>query len=148
MAKAERLVDIPARGGLTFSSAELLGRFFDATSAYRFGPAQHRIAHTALLDSAGDVIADAIHHPAGRDVTPVETGLSAEIANGPDGWVLHLATERPALGVQIDLEGQGRPADNGFHLLPGYPRRIALIGLSRRPEGRVRALNDVSSVRL
>ncbi|WP_449409839.1 glycosyl hydrolase 2 galactose-binding domain-containing protein [Methylobacterium komagatae] len=148
VAKSERPVEIPPRGALTFSSAELLGRFFDATSAYRFGPAQHRLAHAALLDGAGDVIADAIHHPTGRDVTPVETGLSAEIAEGPDGWGLRLSTERPALNVQIDLEGQGRPADNGFHLLPGYPRRIALTGLSRRPEGCVRALNDVSSVRL
>ncbi len=52
--KAERAVTLAPRGAITLTSAEMLGRFFDATCAYRFGPAQHRIAHAILLDSQGD----------------------------------------------------------------------------------------------
>ncbi len=81
-------------------------------------------------------------------MAPDSTGLAAELAEGPEGWSLHLSTARPALGVQIDLEGQGRPAENGFHLMPGLPRRISLIGLAGRPLGTVRALNDDAVVRI
>lgn len=148
VAKAERLVTLAPRGGLTLSSAELLGRFFDATSAYRFGPAQHRLAHAILLDGDGAWIADAFYFPEGRDVTPQATGLAAELVEDAEGWSLHLSTTRPALSVQIDLEGEGRPAENGFHLVPGLPRRIPLLGLAGRPHGTVRALNDDALVRI
>jgi len=146
--KAERPVTLAPHGAITLTSAEMLGRFFDATCAYRFGPAQHRIAHAILLDGQGDLIADAFHFPAGRDVAPDSTALAAELAEGPEGWSLHLSTARPALGVQIDLEGRGRPAENGFHLMPRLPRRIALIGPAGRPQGTVRALNDDIVVRI
>lgn len=146
--KAERAVSLSPRGGLTLSSAELFGRFFDATSAYNFGPAQHRLAHAVLLDGNGDLIADAFHFPTARDVTPEATGLAVEPVEGPEGWSLLLTAARPALGVQIDLEGQGWPAENGFHLVPGLPRRITLLGLSGRPQGSVRALNDDALVRI
>ncbi len=146
--KAERAVTLAPRGDLTLSSAEMLGRFFDGTAAYRFGPAQHCLAHAVLVDGGGEPIADAFHFPTGRDVSPQATGLTAELVEGPDGWQLHLATVRPALGIQIDLEGQGRPAENGFHLVPGLPRQIRFLGLSARPRGSVCALNDDILVRI
>lgn len=148
VAKAERSVVLPARGTRSWTSAELLGRFFDATVAYRFGPAQHCLAHAVLLDGAGEVIADAFHFPAGLDVTPGPTGLAAELVRDLEGWNLHLTALRPAICVQIDLEGEGRPADNGFHLVPGLPRRIRLLETERPPRGSVRALNDDGWLRL
>ena len=146
--KAERAVSLAPHGDLTLTAAEMLGRFFDATSAYRFGPAPHRLAHAVLRDAQGEWLADAVQFPAGRDVTPVATGLAADLAEGPDGWSLMLTTARPALSVQIDLEESGRPAENGFHLVPHLPRRIALLGLPGRPKGTVRALNDDAVVRI
>jgi beta-mannosidase len=74
-------------------------------------------------------------------VAPAATGLTAEPVAGADGWVLRLSTERPALSVQIDCDGDGRPADNGFHLVPGFPREVPLPGCSGRPRGAVGALN-------
>jgi beta-mannosidase len=142
VAKAERAIRLPPRGSLSWSSAEWLGRFFDATAAYRFGPAPHVLGHAALRDGTGAVIAEAFHFPTGQDVTPAATGLNAEPVAGPDGWVLRLSTERPAFSIQIDCDGDGRPADNGFHLVPGFPREVPLPGCSGRPRGAVGALNN------
>lgn len=147
VAKAERTITLAPRGDLSLTSAQMLGRFFDATSAYCFGPAQHRLAHAVLLDGRGEWIADAFHFPAGRAIAPEATGLTAELAEGHEGWILNLSTARPALAVHIDLAGQGRPAENGFHLVPRQPRRILLLGLAGRPQGSVRALNDDDAVR-
>ena len=142
VAKAERVVPLAPRTSQTFSSADLLGRFYDATSAYRFGPAQHRLAHAALFNAAGALLGQAFQFPGGLDVTPGPTGLSAELIQDVQGWNLELSTARPALGVHIDIEGNGRPSDNGFHLVPDLPRRIALTGTDLPPRGTVRALND------
>ncbi|MCJ2015487.1 glycosyl hydrolase 2 galactose-binding domain-containing protein [Methylobacterium sp. J-076] len=147
VAKAERPVTLAPRTSLSWSSADLLGRFYDAAVAYRFGPAQHRLAHAVLLDGAGEPIADAFQFPAGWDVTPGPTGLSADLLQGPGGWTLRVSAARPALSVQIDLEGEGRPAENGFHLVPGLPRTVPLLGGDGRPRGTARALNDDGSVR-
>lgn len=140
--RTERAVSLAPRANQRWSSAELLGRFFDATVAYRFGPAPHCLAHATLVDGAGDALAQAFHFPAGRDVTPSATGLSAELVRDAHGYNLMLSAARPALAIQIDLEGGGRASDNYFHLVPDIPRRIALIGTDLPPRGTVRALND------
>ncbi len=141
VAKAERSVTLPPRGALAWSSAELLGRFFDATCAYRFGPAIHTLSHVALIDGTGTALAEAFHFPLGRDVAPTALGLIADLSEAEGGFVLRLSTERPALGVAIDLEGNGRPTDNHFHLVPGFARSIPLVGTQGRPGGTVTALN-------
>ena len=147
VAKAERPVDLPPHSASSWSSADLLGRFFDATVAYRFGPATHRLAHAALCDGAGAVIAEAFHFPLGREVEPVPLGLNATLSEGPGGWALRVSTERPALSVAIDIEGEGRPGDNHFHLVPGFVRDIPLGGTQGRPGGTVAALNGDAPVR-
>lgn len=147
VAKAERAIDVPGHGSCTWSSAELLGRFFDATVAYRFGPAAHGLSHAALCDADGDVLAEAFHFPLGRDVLPTPIGLAAELIEGPAGWSLRLSTARLALTVAIDIAGASRPADNYFHLVPGIFRDIALVGTDIRPQGIVRALNADAIVR-
>ena len=52
-ARAERAVVLGARAGVTLSSAALLGRFFDATDSYRFGPRIHDVAHARLTGPDG-----------------------------------------------------------------------------------------------
>lgn len=147
VAQAEKPVLLPPRSAQTWTSADWLGRFFDGTVAYRFGPAPHRYAHAVLRDAAGTVIADAVSFPLGRDVRPAATGLAADLTEADGRWNLVLSAERPTLGVHIDLQGEGRPAENGFHLMPGCPRTVTLPGRTRRPQGVVRALNHDSSVR-
>ncbi|KTS42525.1 beta-mannosidase [Methylobacterium indicum] len=146
-ARAERAVSLAPRSSLTLSSAALLGRFFDATSAYRFGPAAHDLAHLRLSRTDGTVLADAFHFPAGRDAGLRETGLSAELVDGEAGLALRVAADRHALSVHLALDGAGRPADNWFHLAPGSERLIALHGTAGRPSGTVRAVNGSGTVR-
>ena len=43
-------------------------------------------------DIDGTLLAEAFHHPAGRDATPREIGLSAALVEDRDGVVLRVAT--------------------------------------------------------
>jgi beta-mannosidase len=140
VAGAERAVSLAPRSTQTLSSAELLGRFFDATDSYRFGPPAHTLGHASLGDPAGAVIAEAFHFPGGRSPEPVETGLAVAV----DGAAIRIRAERHALGVQVEAEG-ARPDDTWFHLAPGTERRITFPGATRLPRGRVRALNAVET---
>lgn len=146
-AKAERAIGLGPRETVTLSSATLLGRFFDATVAYRFGPAAHALAHLCLTGADGTVLAEAFHFPSGRDATPQEIGLTADLVEEGRGFVLRVAAARHALAVHIVLDGAGRPADNWFHLAPGAERPIALDGTNGRPSGTVRAVNGREGVR-
>ncbi len=146
-AKAERALSLAPREVVTLSSAALLGRFFDATAAYRFGPAAHALAHLRLARADGTVLAEAFHFPAGRDAAPREIGLSAALVEDRDGVVLRVATAQHALGVHVVLDGEGRPSDNWFHLAPGGEHRLTLIGTEGRPSGMVRAVNGSEAVR-
>ncbi|MGX7707457.1 glycosyl hydrolase 2 galactose-binding domain-containing protein [Methylobacterium sp. Gmos1] len=146
-ARAERSLTLAARETVTLSSAALLGRFFDATAAYRFGPAAHDLAHLRLTRADGTALAEAFHFPAGRDAAPRETGLTAALVEGRDGAVLRIAAERHALAVHVALDGAGRPSDNWFHLAPGGERHLALTGTEGRPSGTVRAVNASEVVR-
>ncbi len=146
-AKAERALTLAPRSAVVLSSAALLGRFFDATAAYRFGPAAHDLAHLRLTCADGTFLAEAFHYPAGRDATPREIGLSAALVEDRDGVGLRIATERHALGVHVVLDGEGRPSDTWFPLAPGGERRLAFTGTEGRPSGTVRAVNGSEVVR-
>ncbi|TNC15818.1 glycoside hydrolase family 2 protein [Methylobacterium terricola] len=146
-AKAERSLSLGPRASISLSSATLLGRFFDATVAYRFGPAAHTLAHLRLTGADGTVLAEAFHFPSGRDAVPQEIGLSADLVEEGRGVALRIASARHALAVHVALEGEGRPSDNWFHLAPGGERRLALIGTQGRPTGTVRAVNASEVVR-
>ncbi|MGE7413851.1 glycosyl hydrolase 2 galactose-binding domain-containing protein [Methylobacterium tarhaniae] len=146
-ARAERALSLGARSALSLSSAALLGRFFDATAAYRFGPPAHDLAHLRLTRADGAFLAEAFHFPAGRDAAPREVGLSAALVEARDGVVLRVGAERHAIGVHVVLDGEGRPSDNWFHLAPGGERHLALTGTGGRPSGTVRAVNASEVVR-
>ncbi|WP_267357905.1 MULTISPECIES: glycoside hydrolase family 2 protein [unclassified Methylobacterium] len=144
-ARAERVVTAGARETLTLSSAELLGRFFDATDSYRFGPRVHDVAHARLTDADGCTIAEAFHFPGPRPITQDAIGLTAEPVMTEAGPALRVATERLAFGVQVRAPG-ARPTDSGFHLAPGTSRIIAFPDCAQLPRGTVRAINGTESV--
>ncbi|TXN61606.1 glycoside hydrolase family 2 protein [Methylobacterium sp. WL6] len=145
--QAERAIACDPRSSGTWSSATLLGRFFDATGSYRFGPPAHSLAHASLIGPDRDgVLAESFHFPQGRDPAPRPIGLAAAIEAGAAGPVLRVAADRFALCVRIETETDARPADDGFHLAPGTRRRIALVG-DGRPRGIVRAVNTNEIVR-
>jgi beta-mannosidase len=144
-ARAERAVVVGARSALTLTSAALLGRFFDATDSYRFGPRIHDLAHAQLSDADGRVVAESFHFPGTAPLIRETLGLRAEPVSTAEGPGLRVATDRLARGVQLHAPG-ARPADHGFHLAPGTARIIAFPGRDRLPRGILRALNSHESV--
>ncbi|WP_027171893.1 beta-mannosidase [Methylobacterium sp. 10] len=147
---AERVIEVGPRGSASWSSAELLGRFFDATHAYRFGPPAHVLGHASLTHAGtGAVIDEAFHYPQGPDPEPRELGLTAELTRDGTGWALRIATARHALSVRIETSA-GRPSDNGFSLAPGATRIVPLLGTAATgdaPTGHVGALNGIAIAR-
>ncbi|MGU3464480.1 glycosyl hydrolase 2 galactose-binding domain-containing protein [Methylobacterium sp. C33D] len=140
-ARAERDLLAGPRAALTLTAAALLGRFFDATDSYRFGPRIHDLAHARLSDADGRVIAESFHILDAGPLDRSAVGLRAEpVANGA-GWGLRISTERFARGVQVLAPG-ARPDDSGFHLAPGASRIITFAEAGRLPRGRVRAINS------
>jgi beta-mannosidase len=143
--QAERVVDVDPRGMLTLSSFEMLGRFFDITYAYRFGPPGHDVTAAALIDAnSGALLAEAFHFPRGRGSDRSEIGLDATIERQGDDWVLTVTTRQFAQSVHV-VDEDFLPQANWFHLPPGATRRIALQARKGRPacppNGEVRAVN-------
>lgn len=134
-----RPVELAARGSLQLCGFELIGRFYDLTYAYRFGPRAHE-AVAAQLIVGGEVISEAVYRlgaPAAG-----EGEVAAELTEDATGWALALTAER--LQPYVHLADAGfRPADDGFVLLPGERRLVRLSGRQEaagRPEGEVLAL--------
>ncbi|WP_186418439.1 glycoside hydrolase family 2 protein [Bosea sp. CS1GBMeth4] len=144
--KAKRELALAPRAATTLSAAELIGRFFDITFAYRFGPPGHEVTSAVLRDAAsGAVLAEAFHFPLGRGHERRHCGLDAQLEREGDEWSLVLSARRFAQSVEIVDEGW-RPERNWFHLAPGEPRRIRLrprTGAAGAPAGEVRAVNAV-----
>ena len=145
-ARAERGITLDPRASLTLSSAEMLGRFFDATDSYRFGPRIHDVAHARLTDTDGAVVAESFHFPGTRPVTPEAIGLRVEPVAGASVPTLRLGTDHLALGVTV-RSSAARPCDSGFHLAPGSDRLVRFPGCQQLPQGMVAALNSRESVR-
>ncbi len=142
--QATRDVTLDGRSAHTLSSFDLIGRFFDITNAYRFGPPQHDVTSAALTDTAtGKVLAEAFHFPLGRSNTSHHLGLAASVARDGDAWMLDLSTQRFAQSVHI-VDEHWRADDNWFHLSPGTARRLVLKARKANappPSGEVRAVN-------
>jgi beta-mannosidase len=56
----------------------VLGRFADASYAYRFGPPQHD-AVVVSLEREGELLSQAFRFPAGRPLAQEDLGLEAEL---------------------------------------------------------------------
>jgi beta-mannosidase len=128
IAETSAPVTVGPHGSFVVNVEALLGRFADASYAYRFGPP----AHDAVVARIGDRVA--VHFPVGP---PVEPRAFALEARWEDGAVV-LRAERLAWGVRIAAPGFV-PDDDAFVLLPGVERRVGGRGDARG--GRVTALN-------
>ncbi len=138
----------------------LLGRFVDASWAYRFGPpAQDAIVLTLSAGESAErqaaPLSQAVRFPAGYPLVrehPDRLGLSANAESLADGRArLTLSSTRLAFGVRVDVPGY-TPAEDCICLEPGVARCLTLKpggdGERSLRAGRVSALNMVGSVRL
>jgi beta-mannosidase len=121
-------VELPAHGSLTRNVEALLGRFVDASWAYRFGPPGHD-AVVATLEQDERLISQAFRFPAGRPLRPEPAeslglvGRAERTGNG--SAVLAIGTRRLAYGVRVKGLGPAA-ADDAFCVEPGHERRIVL----------------------
>jgi beta-mannosidase len=134
-----RAVEIAPRASLELSAYELIGRFYDLTYAYRFGPRVHE-AVAAQLVVGDEVISEAVYRLGAPQAGEGE--VAAELVEGAEGWSLALTAERLQPYVHI-ADAAFRPAEDGFVLLPGERKLVRLSGRDEaagRPEGELLAL--------
>ncbi len=151
--QASREVELAPRSVQRVSAADLLGRFFDFTHAYRFGPRTHDVTLVTLRDPAsGAVISEAFHLPERRAVERHDLGIVATPQRADHGWQLVVEARRFARGVHI-ADAHYRARRDWFHLAPGRPVTIDLVPLDARadidklaPDGEVRAINGSATV--
>ncbi len=145
-------VEIAGRGACTWSIEALLGRFVDASYAYRFGPPGHD-AVVARFESHEDdeLVCSAFHFRADLATDAAgEVGLTAEaepLADG--GWSVSARSQRLARWVAVEARGF-RTSDAYFHVAPGSPHRFRLYPLAKGTPLRaeLRALNARTATRI
>jgi len=123
-------INIPEHTTRTFGLEHLLGRFVDASYAYRFGAPGHDVIAVSLHASPGDIpFAQSFRFPAGRttDRMPIsELGLTGESKARTDGTIeMLLGSRRFAWGVRVVVPGF-LPDDAYFGIEPGGKRRMLL----------------------
>ena len=109
--EATEAVELPAHGSLSLDFETILGRFVDASWAYRFGPPIDAIV--ASLERPGDEpappLATALHFPAGRPSgaeTAERLGFEADAERAADGTVtLRLRSRRLVWGLRAECAG-------------------------------------------
>ncbi|MEA3054765.1 MAG: beta-mannosidase, partial [Actinomycetota bacterium] len=105
----------------------MLGRFVDASYAYRFGPPAFDVVVASLERPAdGGLVSQAFAFPAGRpaDVQPIDSvGLNASARRVDGDVVVTITTSRLAHGVRLRVPGFA-PDDDAFSIEPGRSRVI------------------------
>ncbi|HDR9011112.1 beta-mannosidase [Burkholderia vietnamiensis] len=150
-------VRLAAHDAVRLGSAELLGRFFDWTYAYRFGPCEHDTVVASLRGDDGALLSQAFHFPSRTHPAVFarrDPGIEARVSRAGDAWHVDIDTRHVARHVQIDAPGF-MPLDDWFHLAPGATARVALIpqpiGTPRiddaPPSVDIRAVNAARTVR-
>jgi beta-mannosidase len=121
------VVTVPARSTLMRSATDLIGRFFDITYAFKFGPPAHNVTIAQIKDAKSDqLLSEAFHFPLGREITQGRAKINAVLERDAMGWLLCLSTDQFAQSVHI-VDEHFRPEDNWFHLSPLAERRIRLV---------------------
>ena len=137
--EASRGIELAPHSQAEWDVEELLGRFVDASWAYRFGPPAQDAIIVSLHGSeqAGErglPIAQSARFPAGRPLhreTAERLGLGVSARALGDGTIeLELGAERLLYGVRVQAPGC-HSSDDCFTLEPRVPRRLEL-----RPDGR------------
>jgi beta-mannosidase len=151
VAQASRAVELAPRGVQRVSAADLLGRFFDFTHAYRFGPRAHDVTIATLRDPAsGAIVSEAFHLPERRAHERHDLGIVARPQRTERGWQLVIEARRFARCVHI-ADAHYRARRDWFHLPPNRPVAIDLVPLGAgandvAPDGEVRAINAAAPV--
>ena len=153
--EAQEIVELAPHGSYERNVEELLGRFVDASWAYRFGPpAQDLIVASLESEDGSELHSQSVRFPAGRSLardSAARLGLEAGLtALAGDGLHLSVRSRRFADGVRVHVPGFV-PSDDAFGVEPGGERTVLLApreaGASFS-EGSLTALNLAGRVKL
>jgi beta-mannosidase len=129
-------IDLKPHSVVSRNVEALLGRFVDASWAYRFGPPAHDLVVATLerqLDEGWEIVSQAFCFPAGRPVnieSSEDAGLRVDCRQQSDGCVLlTIRSRRLVYAAHLDAT-DFEPGDDGFCVEPGGLRSILL-----RPRG-------------
>jgi beta-mannosidase len=128
--EAEQPLELPPRATIRLGVEAILGRFVDASYAYRFGEPPHD-AVVVSLERGGELLSQAVRFPAGRPPREPDLGLEAERRDG------HVVVRTRKLAHGVRIHGLGARLD-GFVVEPGGERVVAV---RREGEGRLTAVN-------
>ncbi len=131
--EAQDELEIAPHDGLSLDLESMLGRFVDASWAYRFGPPAQNLIVACIERDRGegmvDLVSQAIFLPDGRPSAvenPDRLGIEAEVRRGSSGSaVLSLKSRRFVYGLRVHAPGLV-PEDDAFCLEPGQMRHLAL----------------------
>ncbi len=131
--ESDLAVSLAKHTTVTFGLEQILGRFVDASYAYRFGPPGHDVIAASLHRNRGDIaFVQSFRFPAGRrnERSPVtELGLQGQARVLAGGAIeLLITTRRFAWGVRATAPGF-MPDDAYFGIEPSGKRRIVLTPL-------------------
>jgi beta-mannosidase len=151
VAEGRRALRIDARGGVTLSCIDVLGRFLDLNHAYRFGPPSCDVIVARLLGAADAVLAETFLFPLGMGELLAQRGagigLSVDADLQGENAQLTLRSRRLALDVHFDIPGW-QAEDEHFHMAPGASRQVRLRRTRARAglAGQVLASNTSTAV--
>lgn len=127
--RADHYVLLDAHSAVVLNSADLLGRFFDFTYAYRFGPPEHDTVVASLYTADGTLLSETFYFPERTGPSVFERrdiGLAAHAEYRDGQCLVDIQTRSLARYVQISAPGM-RPEDNWFHLAPGGTAQVRLV---------------------
>jgi beta-mannosidase len=115
---------LAARGAMELSAFSMIGRFFDLTHAYRFGPRQHQAVRARIVEDE-TVVSEAFHFPPSAPWTS-RVEVEARTERQGDEWRLILRTDRLLRFVHIADPGF-RPDADWAPLVPGEACIVRLV---------------------
>jgi beta-mannosidase len=155
--QAERPVSLEGHNGVSLNVEELIGRFVDASWAYRFGPPSHDLIVLSLEHRTADgaeLLSQSFRFAEGRPIRPESAerlGFTAELRPAGDAAPrVVVSSRRFAYGIRVRVPGF-RAREDAFSLEPGRRREIELhpVGPETAPAGgQVTALNLAGRVSL
>lgn len=152
--QASTPIEVPPASVVSHDVETVLGRFVDASWAYRFGPAGHDLVVISLEaqhDGRRDLISQSFRFPTSRPLlarSAAEMELTAELRHGSDGRpVLAVRSRGLVYGAQVVLPGR-ETTDNAFCVEPGHERLVGVTGCARDADspGALSALNLRGSI--
>jgi beta-mannosidase len=130
--ESHETIELPAHGHSEHDVEQLLGRFVDASWAYRFGPPAQDLLVASLerrSEHGVELISQSVRFPAARPTVAESAdriGLSATFHELADDAVrLRVRSRRFAYGVRVHAPGFA-PSDDAFSIEPGGERTVLL----------------------